>query len=84
MVTPICPHALTQRPLVLSQAASIEVVVHTRGGDVSLTVDGQEGLELRDGDRVAIHCSPHPVEMIASAVRNRFEILREKLRWGER
>lgn len=83
-ITPICPHSLTQRPLVVSQSVSLEVIVHTRGGEVALTVDGQEGLELRDGDRVAMWRSPHPVELIASPMRTRFEILREKLRWGQR
>jgi len=84
VLTPICPHALTQRPLVLSETSKLELVVHTRGGEVSLTVDGQEGMELRDGDRVLVARSPHPTEIISSPFRNRFEILRAKLRWGER
>jgi len=84
VLTPICPHALTQRPLVLPHSARVEIVVGTRGGEVSLTVDGQEGLPLRDGDRVLIERSAHPVDIIASPLRTRFDILRAKLRWGER
>ena len=84
MLTPICPHSLAQRPLVLPQNARIDAVVHTRGSEVSLTVDGQQGLALEDGDRVAITRSPHPVDVVASPVRSRFDILRTKLHWGER
>lgn len=84
LVTPICPHALTQRPLVLPESSQLEVCVETRGAEVGLTIDGQANLDLEDGDRVFVHRSPHPVEIISSPFRNRFEILRAKLRWGER
>ncbi len=84
VLTPICPHTLTHRPVVLSQSALIEVEVNTRGGEVFLTVDGQEGLALADGDRVIVRRSAHPVDIVCSPFRNRFEIFREKLRWGER
>ena len=49
-----------------------------------LTVDGQVGCELREGDRVRVHRSDHPVEFLVPPDRNRFEILRAKLHWGER
>jgi len=84
VLTPICPHSLTQRPLVLSQSASIDIVVSARGGEVSLTVDGQEGLLLEDGDRISIARSPHSVDIVASPTRTRFDIMRAKVRWGER
>ena len=84
VLTPICPHALTQRPFVFPQSVILEVEVDTRGGQVSLTVDGQEGMDLVDGDRVRLGPSDHPAWLIASPTRNHFEILREKLRWGER
>ena len=54
VLTPICPHSITQRPVVLPRDSRIEVVVHTRGGEVALTVDGQEGLDLTDGDRASL------------------------------
>lgn len=84
VLTPICPHSLTQRPVVFPQAAVIDVEVDTRGAQVVLTVDGQEGLALGEGDRVQIRKSPHPVHIIGSPFRNRYEILRAKLRWGQR
>ncbi len=84
VMTPICPHALTQRPVVLPESSEIDVRVDTRGGEVGLTVDGQESLDLQHDDRVLIRRSPHPVDIISSPFRNRFEILRAKLRWGER
>jgi len=84
VLTPICPHSLTQRPIVFPDASVIELVVDTRGGQVALTVDGQEGLDLRDDDRVRIRRSEHPVDIVSSPFRSRYEILRAKLRWGER
>jgi NAD+ kinase len=62
----------------------LEILVNPRGGEVALTVDGQEGLDLREGDRVTMRRSPHPVEIVASPFRDRYEILHEKLRWGHR
>jgi NAD+ kinase len=84
VLTPICPHSLTQRPLVLPIDVVVEVVVRTRGGEATITMDGQEGMDLEDGDRVVIRRSPHPVDIIASPLRTRFQILQTKLRWGER
>jgi NAD+ kinase len=84
VLTPICPHSLTQRPLVLPVESEIEVVVHTLGGGATITIDGQEGIELLDGDRVTVRRSPHPVDIVGCPRRTRFEILQAKLRWGER
>jgi len=83
VLTPICPHTLTQRPLVLPHSSQIEICVRSRD-EVQLTVDGQEGIALRPGDVVAVRRSDHPIRLIASPFRNRFEILREKLHWGTR
>jgi len=84
LLTPICPHTLTQRPLVLPHTSEIEIVVRSRSDGVQLTADGQEGIALRGGDVVQVRRSPHPLQLVASPVRNRFEVLREKLRWGAR
>ncbi len=84
VLTPICPHSLTQRPLVLPGESQVEVVVHTPGGGATITIDGQEGMALVDGDRIAARRSPHPVDIVGSPRRTRFEILQAKLRWGER
>ncbi len=85
VLTPICPHTLTQRPLVLPDHYRIEILVlDTRGGDVHLTVDGQVGVRLEQGDRVAVARSAHPARLLVSPNRSPFAVMREKLRWGER
>ncbi len=84
VLTPICPHSLNHRPLVLPVGVEIEVVARTRGGETTVTIDGQESMDLREGDRVAMRRSPDPVDIIASPLRTRFQILQTKLRWGER
>ena len=85
LLTPISPHTLTQRPLVLPETYELEVRVQdTRGGEVRLTVDGQVGCALEQGDRVRVRRSLHPVRMLVPPGRNRFEGMRTKLRWGER
>ena len=85
MLTPICPHTLTQRPLVLPDGAVVEVRVHARGGDVQLTVDGQEGAALDEGDRVhGAALAAWPTLLVVPPNRSRFDVLRTKLRWGER
>jgi NAD+ kinase len=83
VLTPICPHALSQRPLVLRESATLEITVRSRD-DVQLTVDGQEGLVLRTGDCVDVRRSEHPMHLVVSPFRSRFDVLRQKLGWGER
>lgn len=85
LLTPISPHTLTQRPLVLPPDLVVEVAVQaSRGGQVQLTVDGQVGRPLEDGDRVRVQRSPHPARLLAPPGRNRFEAMRTKLGWGGR
>jgi NAD+ kinase len=85
VLTPICPHTLTQRPLVLPHSCKVEIRVHDpRGGDVQLTVDGQVGCVLREGDRVMVHRSEYPIRLLVPPGRSRFDVMRTKLRWGER
>jgi NAD+ kinase len=84
LLTPICPHTLSQRPIVLPDSTCLEIAVHTLGGDVQLTLDGQEGERLEEGDRIRVRRSQHPVALMVSPLRSRFEGLRTKLRWGER
>jgi len=85
VLTPICPHTLTQRPLVLPHASVIEIRVHNpRGGDVHLTVDGQVNCALQESDRVTVRRSEHPTLLLVPPGRSRFEVMRSKLRWGER
>jgi len=85
VLTPICPHALTQRPLVLPKPCRVAIsVLDSRGGEVHLTVDGQVGCQLQEGDRVSVRASDQPLQMLVPAGLNRFEVMRNKLRWGTR
>jgi NAD+ kinase len=85
LVTPICPHTLSQRPLVLAPETLLTIrVLPTRGGELHLTVDGQVGCELAPGDAVQVSRSEHPARMLVPPGRNPFEMLRQKLHWGAR
>lgn len=85
VLTPICPHALTLRPVVVPDTATVEVGVEAGGSDrVYLTVDGQEGMELESGDRVVVRRAPAAVTLVrTSESLSWLEGLRSKLRWGE-
>ncbi len=84
LLSPICPHTLTQRPLVVSESATIAVELHAPEQEVVLTLDGQEGIALADGDVVEIARSPHVVALVRTGGRGFLSVLREKLHWGER
>lgn len=84
VLAPICPHMLTNRPIVLPEDANIQVTLRTADEDVILTLDGQEGLPLKSGDMVGIQRSGISVSLIKPANRTFFDVLRSKLRWGER
>jgi len=83
LMTPICPHTLTQRPVVVPGDVVIEIDVFPRDGQAQLTVDGQEGRILEPGDRVFVRCSEHPTHVVESPSLSRFDVLRHKLHWGE-
>lgn len=84
LLTPICPHALTQRPVVLPENLEMEITADPHGDEVQLTVDGQNGMVLEANDRVVISRSEFDALLVASPFRSRFDVLREKLRWGQR
>ena len=84
VVTPICPHALTQRPIVVPGDQLVRVQLSSEVTDVYLTVDGQSGLPLKKGDGVEVEKSPHRVLLVRNEKLDYFSILRQKLRWGER
>lgn len=84
VITPICPHTLTNRPLVLPDELDIEVSVVTPDArDIWLTLDGQEGFEISDQDRVCVRKSEERVLLVQSPDKNYFDVLRNKLKWGE-
>jgi NAD+ kinase len=84
VVIPICPHTLTNRPLVLPDSATLEVVQRSPGEDVHLTVDGQVDVALQHRDVVVVRRSANVIRLVKSPKLNYFELLRTKLRWGER
>lgn len=84
LVTPICSHTLTNRPIVLPQNFKIKVVLKTLSEDVYLTVDGQEGFSLRMDDAIEIVKSRFKARLLLPKERDYFDILRTKLKWGER
>jgi NAD+ kinase len=83
IIAPICPHTLTQRPLVVPDDENIEIIL-TNDTEVYLTLDGQKGLPLRRGDRVQVKQSLNRVLLVRNPNLDFFGILRAKLRWGER
>lgn len=84
IVTPICPHTLTNRPIILQENAEVRAKLKSKGEKVVLTLDGQIGFPLEFDDEVTIKRSAHVVNLIPSSSRGYFEILRTKLKWGER
>jgi len=84
VITPVAPHALTNRPLVVQDTAVITVVTKDSGDSVLLTVDGQQGTSLSDGDVVQCKKSEFKVKLLKLAERSFFDVLRTKLKWGER
>ncbi len=84
IVAPICPHALTQRPIVIPANQAVCIVPRGSTEDFYLTVDGQTGVSLQPGDRLKVSRSPNRVHLIRNPRLDYFAILRQKLRWGER
>jgi NAD+ kinase len=84
IVTPICPHALTQRPIVVPGDQLIRVRLTSDVSDVFLTIDGQAGQPLKKGDRIEVQRSLNRVMLVRNPQLDYFAILRQKLRWGER
>jgi len=83
VVTPVAAHSLTHRPLVVPGSAQIEIVVNTGEDEAYLSVDGQVGMPMYDGDRVRCRKSEHQVKLLR--VRGTFfDVLKAKLKWGER
>lgn len=82
LISPICPHTLSMRPLVVPGDARVEVTLSSDGSKVYLTLDGQVGQMLEAGDRVRVRRGEADVLMVRSPRLNYFDVLRRKLRWG--
>ncbi len=88
LLTPICPHSLTSRPLVLPSECSIGLRIDTVSSaphdQVYLTIDGQTGMELLDGDEVVVSTAEYAVDFVKSPTRSYFQVLAAKLKWASR
>ncbi len=83
VVTPVAPHALTHRPLVLPDSSEVEILLRTEEELAYLSLDGQPGLDLKDGDRVRCRRSENEVKLFRIGT-DFFHVLRSKMKWGER
>lgn len=86
VLTPIAPHTLSNRPIVVPAARDVRVIVTAENADAEAYVsfDGQSGLPLEPGDEVVVGRAPRPVKLVRATTRTYFEVLRQKLMWGER
>ena len=83
VITPVAPHSLTHRPLVVPDSVEIEILLRSQEEVAYLSLDGQPGLDLCDGDRVHCRRSEHKVNLFRTDT-DFFQLLRTKLKWGER
>jgi NAD+ kinase len=83
VVTPVAAHSLTHRPLVVPGSSKIDIVVNTGQDEAYLSIDGQVGMPIYDGDRVACRKSDHQVKLLRIEG-TFFDVLRAKLKWGQR
>jgi NAD+ kinase len=84
VITPICPHTLTNRPLVIPDSAKIEIGFAAGEAPIYLTVDGQVGVELQANDVVALNAAAKRLRLVRPQEKSYFSVLRDKLKWGER
>ena len=84
IITPICPHTLTIRPIIIPDDVKIRALLKSRNEEVTLTLDGQQGFSLEFEDVLEVGKAEGRILLIKSPYRHYFELLREKLKWGER
>lgn len=86
ILTPIAPHTLTNRPIVIPAEREVRVqsTSSNAGNEVYVTVDGQTGFGMQQGDELAITRADRPLRLVRSTTRSYFEVLRQKLKWNER
>jgi NAD+ kinase len=84
VVTPICPHTLTNRPLVIPNTAKIDIDFQAEDDAVFLTLDGQIGIELVKGDQIVVRKASEKLRLVLPSKKTYFQVLRNKLKWGER
>lgn len=84
LITPICPHTLTNRPLVVAAERMISVTLDSMMENVMLTIDGQVGVKLTHKDEIVVRRAEQRTKLVMSSDTDYFEVLRNKLKWGER
>jgi NAD+ kinase len=84
VLTPICPHTLTNRPIVVPDDFNIEIMMRSESEDVFLTLDGQVGFSLKKNDAIEVKKSDFTTKLLMPCERDYFQVLRTKLKWGER
>lgn len=82
ILTPICPHTLTHRPLIVPSNVVIEVTLTSQDEGSMATLDGQVGIAIAQGDKAVIHASDYRTRLIRFPESHYFEVLRGKLKWG--
>ena len=82
VITPICSHTLTNRPIVLPEGVKVDITLRSAQDDVYVTVDGQVGHKLQMEDTLVVEKSDVAVKLVAPADKNYFDVLRGKLKWG--
>lgn len=84
LITPICPHSLSNRPLIIGLESEVQVLVPSYDEEIFLSVDGQERMMLKAGDNIRIRRAGHKIRFVKSPSVSYYEILRDKLNWGIR
>jgi NAD+ kinase len=83
IINPICPHTLTNRPIIFSEDSSMKITLWSKDKGAMLTLDGQEAYRIKSGDVVTVKRSRHATMLVLSPYRSYGEILRSKLGWGD-
>ena len=83
IINPICPHTLTNRPIIFSEDSNLKITLWSKDKGAMLTLDGQEAYKIISGDVVTIKKSKHVIKLVLSPYRSYGKILRSKLGWGD-
>jgi NAD+ kinase len=84
LVTPLCPHILSARPLIVPASETITLELGERADFALLTIDGQEQRDLHSGEKIVLQKAGYYIRLIAPKTKSYYEILRNKMKWGER